>query len=599
MYFEKITVKGEGKTDSVIEFRQGVNIVQGRSNTGKTAIIRCIDFALGSKKLPIDESFGYNEVELTIATPKGQVIINRLFHKGQVTVTTTIPDAENGVYDLKKTKNNKHPILSDLLLNTMGIDTPCEVIQNADFKKQKLYIRTFLGMLMYIHTEIGREISIIEPVESTAKTPFLSALLLLLNDENLSGAQTQTKFEIRVARKKAVEDYINKRICATAKKRNDLEDQMKLFEGVNVEASMQQLLDDIKSIEAQIQESLNKRRELIDRIRELQEKDSESGMLLSRYHELHTQYKADISRLNFIVDGEIVTKGIPQNTTCPFCESTITARKRESYIDSARAELSRIILQLNGLTELESEITDERKSIEDETANLKEEKKRVEQLIEEKLQPKVDSLQESLAQYRAYFQLKKELDVIKGFATDLETDLRVLPEEKESDVKYRPREYFDSKFQENIDKLYMDILTECCFDPPPTAARFNISSFDVEIDGHKKTNYQGLGYCAFINTVTALVFRKYFADTAQYDPGFLIVDTPLLGLDQGVDDVAPESMRTGLFRYIMKQKDIGQIIILENLKHIPKLDFESEGVNLITFTKGYSEGRYGFLNDVT
>ena len=32
---------------------------------------------------------------------------------------TTIPDAENGVYDLKKTKNNKHPILSDLLLNTM------------------------------------------------------------------------------------------------------------------------------------------------------------------------------------------------------------------------------------------------------------------------------------------------------------------------------------------------------------------------------------------------------------------------------------------------------------------------------------------------
>ncbi|HAJ96746.1 MAG TPA: hypothetical protein DCO72_03305 [Ruminococcus sp.] len=57
-------------------------------------------------------------------------------------------------------------------------------------------------------------------------------------------------------------------------------------------------------------------------------------------------------------------------------------------------------------------------------------------------------------------------------------------------------------------------------------------------------------------------------------------------------------MRTGLFRYIMKQKDVGQIIILENLIHIPDLDYESEGVNLITFTKGYSEGRYGFLNDV-
>ena len=79
---------------------------------------------------------------------------------------------------------------------------------------------------MFIHTDIGRETSVIEPIEKTAKTPFLSALLLLFNDENLSEAKTQTKLEIRVARKKAVEEYINKRISTTAKRRNELEEQI-------------------------------------------------------------------------------------------------------------------------------------------------------------------------------------------------------------------------------------------------------------------------------------------------------------------------------------------------------------------------------------
>lgn len=383
MYFEKITVKGEGKTDSIIELKQGVNIIQGRSNTGKTAVIRCIDYALGASKLPIDESFRYNEIEVVISTPKGEITINRVFQKNQVTVSTTIPDAENGLYDLKRSKNNKHPVLSDLLLSSMGINIPCEIIQNKDFKKRQLTIRTFLGMLMFIHTDIGSETSIIEQEEKTAKTPFLSALLLLLNGENLSEAKTQTKLEIRVARKKTVEDYINKRISTTTKKRNDLEEQMKLFEGVDIEKAMRQALDDVNNIETQIQELVEERRKLVEQLQELQNKDSESKMLLFRY---------------------------------------------------------------------------------------------------------------------------------------------------------------------------------------------------LEIDGHKKTNYQGLGYCAFINTVTSLVFRRYFSEKAKFDPGFLIVDTPLIGLDQGVEDAAPESMRTGLFRYIMKQKDVGQIIILENLIHIPDLDYESDYV---------------------
>ena len=57
-------------------------------------------------------------------------------------------------------------------------------------------------------------------------------------------------------------------------------------------------------------------------------------------------------------------------------------------------------------------------------------------------------------------------------------------------------------------------------------------------------------------------------------------------------------MRAGLFTYFMNHQE-GQLIIIENLDHIPNLDYESSGANVITFTKRRGDGsRYGFLNEV-
>ena len=125
-----------------------------------------------------------------------------------------------------------------------------------------------------------------------------------------------------------------------------------------------------------------------------------------------------------------------------------------------------------------------------------------------------------------------------------------------------------------------------------------MTDFDIEVNGGKKATKHGKGYRAFLNTVVALMFRKYLCNDAKYNPGLLIIDTPLLGLDQGVDDAAPESMRTALFTYFMNHQDEGQVVVIENLDHIPNLNYEESGANIITFTKGRSKGRYGFLEGV-
>ena len=83
-----------------------------------------------------------------------------------------------------------------------------------------------------------------------------------------------------------------------------------------------------------------------------------------------------------------------------------------------------------------------------------------------------------------------------------------------------------------------------------------------------------------------------------------MVDTPLLGLDQGLDDQSPESMKKGLFQYFIKHKSEGQTIIVENSRELPDIDYEAVGAKVLEFTHGnyvskYKESRYGFLIGVT
>ncbi len=70
----QLVVTGSGKPDATIDFRPGFNILTGPSNSGKSYIVECIDYALGAEMLPgegIDEGKGYEVVFLEIITHSG------------------------------------------------------------------------------------------------------------------------------------------------------------------------------------------------------------------------------------------------------------------------------------------------------------------------------------------------------------------------------------------------------------------------------------------------------------------------------------------------------------------------------------------------
>ncbi len=60
---------------------------------------------------------------------------------------------------------------------------------------------------------------------------------------------------------------------------------------------------------------------------------------------------------------------------------------------------------------------------------------------------------------------------------------------------------------------------------------YNMKDFDIEVNRHKKADVNGQGYCSFLNSVVAIIFKSYMEKYATYNPGFVILDTSLLGLD--------------------------------------------------------------------
>ena len=599
-YIKKVIARSDKKETAEVTFEKGLNIIQGRSDTGKSCVVKCIEFVFGGNqkllKTPFAPSSEYNEATVIIGTDTGDVSISRKVGKNQVTVASDVAGIENGSYTLKYTPSSKKPALNKVMMQLLGIPGEPKVPVNERFEAKHLTWTTILRLFYVKEGRIDEEASIMEPQENYEKTPFMSGLLYMLSGRDFSEMDPQTKKEIRQARREAVEDYVRKKIKSASDRKEKLDASMAAFDGVDVEAKIAEMVADLCNTEAEISSALEKSKTLLAEIMELENKAAEVSVLLGRYDHLRSQYKADVQRLTFIVEGDIETGKMPQVSTCPFCEGIVPVRSRKSYIDSSKAELARIIAQLKGLDSTEADLRSQQGEILHNLTALREKRTSIEDLVSQELQPKADELTAAIEQYRAYIQLSREVQLVAEFAKTWNDDLdglAIADTEEGEKAKYRPKEYFDQEFQTAMSNFADEILRECQYQNLVTA-RFNMTSFDIEVNGEPKGSSHGKGYRSYLNTVVALMFRRYLSEHALYNPHLLIVDTPLHGFDE---ENAPDSMKAGLYSYFLRHQE-GQLIIIENLDHMPPLDYEAGGANVITFTKKIGEGRYGFLNEV-
>ena len=87
MHLRELRVTGTGKQHAVIRFAPGGNIIAGVSNSGKSYMLRCVDFVLGADEMT-NEDAGYELVYLEFANDKGKPLtFVRHLTGGDVTVS--------------------------------------------------------------------------------------------------------------------------------------------------------------------------------------------------------------------------------------------------------------------------------------------------------------------------------------------------------------------------------------------------------------------------------------------------------------------------------------------------------------------------------
>ena len=116
---------------------------------------------------------------------------------------------------------------------------------------------------------------------------------------------------------KAVDEIPMSDIFAYLNKRKGLLESLSAFDGVDVEQTMQDIINSLQSTETQISTAVDQSRELLGQILRLQSRAAECDLLKSRYAALRTQYISDVKRLSFIVNGEVEMGHVPKNQVCP------------------------------------------------------------------------------------------------------------------------------------------------------------------------------------------------------------------------------------------------------------------------------------------
>ena len=603
-YIKKVIAKSATKGDASVSFGKGLTIIQGRSDSGKTCVVNCIDFIFGgSVDKPFKESAGYNGVTMIVASndKDGEINLHRDVGKNQVEVVSTIDGIDSGTYDVNYRKGAKNPPLNEVWLKLIGIEKETMIVTNSRFEKKRLTWRNLLRVFYLDENRIDDKDSIVEPKHRYLEnTLFLSALLYLITGKAFTETDAQEEKKIKKARRKAVTDYVNRKIRDAAERKEQLEKDLHIFDEADVEQHIAQATDALQETQRKINRALAESQKILSSILEAKEHAAECDVLLTRYHRLASQYKADIQRLSLIVEGEEAYREVPQSTKCPYCEGTITPQKRISYIASSKVEMERTISQLSGLEETEKDVEERKKDINNQLFELKQQREALDSKIKTELRPQENKQQNTINAYKAYLKISSEIALIETYAADFGNDLTAIENEQKNDktLEYHPKDYFGDGFSTTMSDYANSILKECCYSGL-LQAHFNFNTFDIEVNGEDKETSHGKGYRSYLNTVMIMMLRKYLATHAEFDPHIFIIDTPLHGFDDGVDDKMPDSMRSGLYRYFMNHQDEGQLIVIENLDHIPHLDYEKHGVVVETFGKGLiSDTRYGFLNDV-
>lgn len=606
-WIKSVTVAGHPlKPDSSIQFTQGLNIICGPSNSGKSWVLECIDYSFGKEanKFVLDESNGYTEVRLCLSTSEGRITFKRPIGKGNTNVEVVSTDRriESGTYKSRHTKN--HESVDSILIRLIGYENPEKlmVITSQDFKTKAFTWRTFWPACYADEDRIASKSSVLLPTQNTSVPAAKCALASLVTGRDYAAWARDESTDTKKLKNNAVIEYLEQQPERLAARIESIEKTLGTNDEDEIEHRINETSHRMEQVQQRIDLASTEGQRIIGQLQQVRESLAESSALCARYEELAASYRARIDRLDFIKQGRHLLSEHPAAHSCPVCDRELDPAMSKDLPEPNPTERDELVQRLADLNQTLRQMGDDQAAQQHKQDELQEQADQINQLIKGELQPELDSLRAALDDHTALVAMRAERDELISQQDRIAEEIKERRAKQFTKGTFNPLGEFPDTFWTEMDTNLLDTLGACAF-PALESTEFSRQLFDATINGKSKAK-QGKGYRSFVNTAVMLSLRDYLASgEASHNPGLLIIDTPLLGLDdqqldQELMDVR-EKIPQALYEHLINIQDRGQIIVADNTKFMPDLDNIDNACNLIRFTRRTDQGRFGFLIDMT
>lgn len=586
-----------------LDFKSGLNVVFGASNTGKSFTLKSIDCMLGSERPFPNPKLrqGYDSVWLGLefAGANSQTLF-RAATGGDFLLYEGLVTEESGAA--------LNVDVNDFLLGACGLAGK-KVIDTAEGHKQSLTIRTLAPFLIVSEKAIMDETS---PIHSgqyqsvTAEKNIFRLLLTGTDDSKVVPLEPKKGKRARTAAKlEVLDDLITKvetKLGDRLPQRHQFVDQLE-----RLNQTLDGVSHRVRTVQGQLDLFSSQRRDAVIRRSSQSARLRELDITIERFKWLLETYTADTDRLKALEEGSELL-AVRAGRPCSLCGAEAEYQPHPQagatiaqVRDAAGGELRRLRRDHRDLEATIASLAAEAGGVKVAIDDLRQEVARFDTEIE--------LLRPSEAAMRADFEEKWNL------RSELVATLRLFDErddllEKKVEIERasKKRAVPGTKLVQGIDgptghafaKTVQDVLTAWKFPGTPNVS-FDDSTQDIRINGVDRRD-NGKGVRAILHAAFKVALIVYCKERGLPHPGFLLLDTPLLTyrdplasrhgeLAADEEQLKESPLKRAFYEHLLSLT-YAQIIILEN--DAPP-DFVFRQGNVQVFEGAGAEGRVGFF----
>ena len=213
MQLRELRLVGPGKEPAQLRFEPGANIVSGDSDTGKSYMLRCIDFVLGADEMTkvIEEAAGYDRVLLEFENEKNEFLtLGRPLGGGDILV---YKQPINAIHDGGETVawrrygKSTAPDVSSIVLAFAGMPAEGKLRSSGEGKTTRLTVRVLLPVFLVDETAIIAERSPVlgeATFDETARKRMFSYLLTGQDDSGVIAQERRKVVQVGARAKLAL-----------------------------------------------------------------------------------------------------------------------------------------------------------------------------------------------------------------------------------------------------------------------------------------------------------------------------------------------------------------------------------------------------------